>query len=363
MCTSFEIAASTGSYHVNIAPGLMDDVLAQRGEAIFVVDAFLHERLATAGIDPVVISADEKAKSLDQMSDLILAMRDRGATRATKLVAIGGGVVQDAASFAASVYMRGIEWVYLPSTLLSMADSCIGGKSSINVGGYKNIVGTIHPPSEVIIDPRLTLTLSTEQVAAGLCEAAKIALCHGPETLDRYFALAPSKQSDPATLTAVIALSLQAKKWFIEIDEFDRGERLLLNFGHTFGHALESASEFRISHGIAVGMGMLAAFHFGEAQGRNYERVPQLSAFRSHVANLVSSASEYGPVAAKMPLSALLNAFRSDKKHRADQFAFILPTENGRIERIMLPKDEKVTAAVERAFTAMLENWRALATH
>lgn len=361
MRTSFEIASSTGSYDVRIAPGAMDEVLAQSSEAIFVADAFFGERLKSAGLDPILISADERAKSLDRMSDLILAMRKRGATRATKLVAIGGGVVQDAASFAASVYMRGIDWVYAPTTLLSMTDSCIGGKSSINVGGYKNIVGTIHPPSEVIIDPSLAQTLSSEQVAAGLCEAAKIALCRGPETLDRYFELAPGKRSDPAALTDVIALSLQAKKWFIEIDEFDRAERLLLNFGHTFGHALESASEFTISHGIAVGMGMLTAFHFGEAQGRNYARAPNVAAFRNHVAELVGSAGEYGPSPVPMPLPALLDAFRADKKHQAAQFAFILPTEDGRIERVMLPRNEQVTAAVERAFSTMLEQWHARA--
>lgn len=362
MRTSFEIASSTGKYGVTIAPGALDEVLAQPTNQVFIVDAFLRERLESAGIDPIAIVADEQAKSLDRMTDLIMAMREHGATRGSKLVAIGGGVVQDAASFAASVYMRGIDWTYVPTTLLSMTDSCIGGKSSINVGRYKNIVGTIHPPSKVIIDPGLAATLSAEQVAAGLCEAVKIALCRGPETLGAYFALSPNAQSDPAVLTEVIALSLNAKKWFIEVDEFDRGERLLLNFGHTFGHALEAASGFSISHGIAVGLGMLAAFDFGEARGRDYRHGLHLSAFRRHVGQLVARIDGLAPQLARISVSALLDAFSSDKKHSANQFALILPTEAGRIERVMLPRDPATATAIERAFVAMAEGLAATAT-
>jgi len=320
----FEIASSASRYKVMIAPGAMDEALAAPGERVVIADAFLGERLEAAGIDPIVIHADERAKSLDQMAGLIGAMRDRGTTRGSKVIAIGGGVVQDAASFAASVYMRGIEWAYIPTTLLAMADSCIGGKSSINVGRYKNIVGTIHPPTEVIIDPDLAGTLSPEQVAAGLCEAAKIALCRGAEALERYFAIAPTAQASTATLTEVIALSLQAKKWFIEIDEFDRGERLLLNFGHTFGHAIEAESRFAISHGIGVGLGMLAAFHFGEALGRDYRGTPDINQFRRHIRELSKSSHDLSAVLGCLSLAGLLDAFRSDKKHSADAFALIV---------------------------------------
>ncbi len=354
MPDSFEVAASTGSYRVTIAPGLLQAALAKPRQAVFLVDAMLAGPLVEAGLDPIVLVADETAKSLDRMAEVIVAMRERRATRETVLVAIGGGAVQDAAAFAASIYMRGIAWVYVPTTLLSMADSCIGGKSSINVGTYKNIVGTFHPPIEVVVDTALTASLSAEQKAAGLCEAAKICLCRGRDTFERYLALRPAADANEAALTEIVALSLHAKKWFIEVDEFDRAERLLLNFGHTFGHALEAASGFGISHGIAVGLGMLAALHLGEALGRDYTRAPHVTAFRAHVATLVGTVNGLAEVLARVETPALMDAFAGDKKHTRDSFAVIVVAENGSVERRLLPRDPDTEAMIQRAFAGML---------
>jgi 3-dehydroquinate synthase len=357
MPACFDIVASTGSYAVAIEPGLLEATLAGPGDRVFIVDEFLAGPLIEAGLDPIVIAASEQAKSLDQMTDLIVAMRDRGTTRGTTLVAIGGGVIQDAAAFAASIFMRGISWIYVPTTLLSMTDSCIGGKSSINVGKYKNIVGTFHPPEQVVIDPKLTGTLSAEQKAAGLCEAVKICLCHGPDTLDRYLALAPSISADAATMSEIVALSLQTKKWFIEIDEFDRAERLLLNFGHTFGHALEAASAFRVSHGIAVGLGMLAALHLGQAMGRDYSGFPHIAAFRSHVAELIGSVDGLSEALRELSVPALMDAFSSDKKHSRSHFVVIMVAGDGSVERRALPRDPASVALLEEAFRRMLRDW------
>lgn len=357
MPSCFDVTASTGTYTVSVAPGLLQTTLSEPGERVYLVDSLLAGPLIAAGLDPIVIVADERAKSLDRMGEIVVALRDRRATRDTLLVAIGGGVVQDAAAFAASIYMRGIDWVYAPTTLLSMVDSCIGGKSSINVGKYKNIVGTFHPPRRVVIDPSLTATLSVEQKAAGLCEAAKICLCRGPETLDRYLALAPGGVLDEAALTGIIATSLQAKTWFIEVDEFDDAERLVLNFGHTFGHALEAASGFGISHGIAVGLGMIAALHLGEALGRDHAAAPHVATFRAHIVDLVRAVEGLGDVLARVEPAALMDAFRSDKKHKRDRFALILVAGEGRVERCMLPRDDQTTALIEQAFKNMINDF------
>lgn len=357
MSVSFDVATSTGSYDVDIAFGALAGVLAEPGERVYIADAYLEGRLREAGIDPIVIVADESAKSLDRMTDLIVAMRERRATRNTVLVAVGGGVVQDAAAFVASIYMRGLDWIYIPTTLLSMADSCIGGKSSINVGKYKNIVGTIHPPRRVVVDPATASTLTHEQRAAGLCEAVKICLCRGPGALDAYLALAPSAGMPDEALAEVIALSLQHKKWFIEIDEFDKAERLLLNFGHTFGHALEVASGFRVSHGIAVGLGMLAAFHLGAAMGRAYDLVPGAGRFRDHVLTLVGSVDGLADDLAGVEVTALMDAFESDKKHTRDTYAVIIVTAEGAVERCLLPRDPVSAELVANAFGAMLADW------
>lgn len=353
---SFAVTASTGIYAVEIATGSLDALLNETGgDRVFVVDAFLADRVRAAGIDPIAIEADETAKSLDRMTDLIVALRDRRATRGTMLVAVGGGVVQDTAAFAASIYMRGIDWVYVPTTLLSMTDSCIGGKSSINVGKYKNIVGTFHPPQKVLVDPALAGTLSTEQVAAGLCEAVKISLCRGPETIDAYLELAPTVDAASDELARIIALSLHAKKWFIEVDEFDRAERLILNFGHTFGHALEAASNFAVSHGIAVGLGMLAAIEMGVSGAPSL----RLAAFRAHVARLVGTTEGLAETLSGVDLAEVMTAFEADKKHGRDVYAVILPDAEGRVERCLLPRTAETRARIERAVAAMLTPlWR-----
>ena len=355
MFSSFDIVSTTGSYGVQIEPGLLDRTIAAPGERLFIVDEFLAKRLRDAGIDPVAIVADEHAKSLDRMTEVIVALRERRTTRNSELIAIGGGVVQDIAAFAASIYMRGVGWTYVPTTLLSMTDSCIGGKSSINVGKYKNIVGTFHPPSAVLVDPALTHTLSAEQKAAGLIEAAKICQCRGSKVFGRYLALMPEVGADDGRFAAIIDESLRAKKWFIEVDEFDRAERLLLNFGHTFGHAIEAATGFAVSHGIAVGLGMLAAIELSQAMGLSSPQVPEIARFRKHIEGLVDVVEDLPAILAKVSLPALLEAFGSDKKHGRDRFAVIVMTGTAEVERRFLPRDDSSSALIQSAFQAMLD--------
>ena len=234
-----------------------------------------------------------------------------------------------------------------------MADSCIGGKSSINVGRYKNIVGTVEPPVAVRIDPAFTRTLSREQIAEGLSEAAKICLCGGAEVFDAYLALDPTVDADEATMTALIAHALKTKAWFIETDEFDKNERLLLNFGHTFGHAIEAASAFAISHGIGVALGMLAALRFGESIGRDYGDAPHVERFRAHIVALLDSVDGLAGSLARLDEAALLDAFASDKKHSRDAFVVIIVTTTGVVERRTFPRDAATTRSIAAAFASL----------
>jgi len=357
MPVSFEISSSTGPYAVRIEPGALTALTQGSEERVWLIDDFFAGHAALKGLDTIPLSAVEPTKSLDQMTDVIVALRDHRATRATTLMALGGGVVQDVSAFSAAIYMRGIRWIYVPTTLLSMVDSCIGGKSSINVGKYKNIVGTFHSPAEVVIDPELIATLSTEQLAAGLCEAAKICLCRSADCFADYLALDPANATDAASMAKVIALSLTAKKWFIEIDEFDRNERLVLNFGHTFGHAIEAASNFGVNHGIAVGLGMQAALHLGEAMGLSYQSMPRIDLFRCHISELVSTVDGLREVLAQIDPAALMDTFRSDKKHTRSQFAVIMVAANGSVERRMIPRDAETESLIARAFALMLDDW------
>ena len=352
---TLEIACSSRSYPVVIGSGLIEDTLAEPIERVWIVDDFFADRFRPLGLDPIFIHADEPAKSLDRMSDVITALMERGASRETQLVAVGGGVVQDVSAFVASIYRRGVEYIYLPTTLLSMVDSCIGGKSSLNVGEYKNIVGTITPPSAVRIDPAFTATLSREQVAEGLCEAAKICLAGGADRLKSYLALAPSIDADGDVMAAVISHALNAKAQFIELDEFDQKERLLLNFGHTFGHAIEAASAFRISHGIGVGVGMLAAIELGRGMGRTYADAPHILVLIEHIESLLGAIDGLDHELRTIDSEAFMRAFEFDKKHSQRKLVVIMATEAGTLERTALPRDDVHRRLIANAFRAVVD--------
>lgn len=356
MSESFEIASARGGYKVEIARGLFKGALGD-SNAIVICDDRFEPQARAAGARFVSLKAGESTKSLDAMSGVIERLRDMGANRKTHLIAVGGGVVQDVATFVAGVYMRGLSWTYLPTTLLGMADSCIGGKSSINVGKYKNLVGSFHPPVAVLVDPEFLEGLPPLQRAAGLCEAGKICFVRGPAPFAAYLDAAPSTETSIAGFQRILVLSLRTKKWFIEIDEFDQAERQMLNFGHTFGHALEGASNFGISHGLAVGLGMVAAIHFGRASGFDYARSPHVAALRAHVGDLLEAAPELGALLAGVSVAEAMRCFESDKKHETDRYAVIVPNGQGIVERLMLPKGPEIRDRVEYALTATIQEF------
>lgn len=348
MSESFEVHSSIRDYRVDIEVGALESCLARDAEALLVCDRqILRQRPeldARAGLVPVL--AEETHKNLAAVAEIIEALRGAGANRRSHVVAIGGGVVQDLATMAASIYMRGIDWTYCPTTLLGMVDSCLGGKSSINVGAYKNIAGNYYPPSRILIDPVFCRTLPATQRVAGLCEAAKICFCSRDDAFERYLAAVAGADvfDDEQRLAGLISLSLRTKKAFIEEDEFDHGVRLLLNFGHTFGHALEGASGFALSHGIAVGVGVLCAIDFSRRLGRADGSAPRTQAFAAHVRGLLGSVPGLEHRLAGIDRSEALRRFQSDKKHQRASYAVILAGPDGHVERTVLPAD----ASIER---------------
>jgi 3-dehydroquinate synthase len=350
----FDIRSVASNYSVvSESNALVAHASAMR-DGIVIADAYFVPKLAASGITAIALQASEATKSFDALGGVIVRMREAGATRDTHLWAIGGGAIQDTAAFVASIYMRGIAWTYVPTTLLGMVDSCIGGKSSINVGAYKNIVGTFHPPATVLIDPELTATLTTEQRIAGLAEAAKICYCRGPEVFAEYLALAPSIRMTSDGFEAVIRLSLGAKKWFIEVDEFDHGERLLLNLGHTFGHALEGASGYRLSHGVAVGVGILCASALSrELLHRSPSGPAQL--LEGHVQELLGEWPGLHLALGTIDISTTFDRVKADKKHDAACYRFVTFDEGGRVEVTRLRKTEETRDMVVTALRKTLE--------
>ena len=359
MSASFEIRAASGSYTAQVQAGSLEQAVERGGDIVILCDGYFAEWFEGCGMPVICLPALETTKSLDEIPGVISALREAGASRRTRLIAVGGGIVQDVAGFVASIYMRGLKWDYAPTTLLAMVDSCIGGKSSINVGPYKNLVGTFHPPQAILIDPALCGTLSADQRVAGLCEAAKICFARSPEAFAAYLALEPGVAAGPDVLSDVIALSLASKKWFLEIDEFDQAERLLLNYGHTFGHAIESASDFRLSHGIAVGLGMMAAGAMSCSLGHLEAGAGPTALFESHIDSLLLETPDLGLLVASLSPDRLIKAFRGDKKHTADTFAVVLPLAAGGVERVELPRSPETEALIQTAFAQMKARYAA----
>ncbi len=355
MSASFEIHSSTGSYDVTIARGLFADTLARMGQASIIADEFFESRLQAG--QTIFLPAAEEEKSLDRAPALIEKLRAGGANRSTHLVALGGGVLQDISAFVASVYMRGLAWSYVPTTVLAMVDSCIGGKSSINVGPYKNLVGTFHPPQHIYVDPALAETLPRDQFASGLIEAAKICFCRGAAAFERYLAHAPSIAMSTAALEGVILESLHAKKHFIEIDEFDKKERLLLNFGHTFGHALEGASRYGIPHGIGVGLGILCSLAFQRGRGVDHSNAPVVAELEAHLDQLIRTLPGLREELLKLDLADVLDRFASDKKHTPGKFTLILVAAGGNVMLEKLDRTPALDAGLRAAIQTILESY------
>lgn len=360
MHTSFKIESKQGNYEVEIFPNYYQNMNRDTEDKIIFCDEIFYEETRKKNEKVISIKSVENSKSLEEMSSIIVKMRDFGVNRNYQIIAIGGGVVQDIATFCANMYMRGLKWHYIPTTLLGMVDSCIGGKSSINVGNYKNIVGSFWPPSKIFIDSKLTTTLNTEQWCCGLIEAAKICYARGKESYTAFEALNPHVFMSANDAEGVISLSLQCKKWFIEVDEFDKKERLLLNFGHTFGHALEAASNFKISHGIGVGLGCLAALEFAKLIGINTKEINIAIRYRELMIDLLGNLPELPSIIKDIDVNIIIEKFKSDKKHLIDKYSIVTINNSGSLELIRIDKndksDELLVASYLKSFEALLQN-------
>ncbi len=357
MSASFEIQSSTGPYTVHVESGAFSRWLADFGTSAVISDAYFQPRFEQEKAAATFVEAVETNKSLEASPGIIESLRKRGANRSTHLVAVGGGITQDLSAFIASVYMRGLQWTYVPTTVLAMVDSCIGGKSSINVGPYKNLVGTFHSPQVVLVDPEFIRTLPADQQASGLIEAVKICYCRGIEAFQTHLATEPAIDMPADRLEALIINSLHSKKWFIERDEFDKKERLLLNFGHTFGHAMEGASHFAIAHGIAVGLGIQCAIAFGRLRGIDYAAAPEVETLSAHLKQMIGSDATAVAELKKLNLADVLDRVASDKKHGADFYALILIAPDGRVVLEKLPKTPETLALVRQAIERVVESW------
>ena len=227
--------------------------------------------LRGAGFRPavLVLPPGEGTKTLASAGRVLRALADLGADRGTPVIALGGGVITDLAGFAAAVYARGIPWIAVPTTVLAMADAAVGGKTGVDLPEGKNLAGAFHHPLLVLADARVLATLPARHRRNGLAEAAKTELLAGLRAgLPRVRRLAAAAAGDPAALGRAVARSAAAKADLVAADPRETGGlRVLLNLGHTLGHALEAATGFRMLHGEAVSVGIVAAARLSEGRG------------------------------------------------------------------------------------------------
>ena len=204
-----------------------------------------------------VVKMGEGSKSMATLEDVLLAMSEFGLSRGDCVVAVGGGVVGDLGGFAASVYMRGVDFYNIPTTLLSQVDSSIGGKTAVNLGCVKNSVGSFKQPKAVLIDVDVLATLPKRHVRNGLCEAVKMAATSDKALFEAFESL--SETDIYNDIEEIITRALLIKKAVVEEDECERGLRKILNFGHTLGHGIEAAQDLTgLYHGECVALGMMA---------------------------------------------------------------------------------------------------------
>lgn len=266
----------------------------------------------------VFIDATEDTKSYKGIEPIITQLLDHSMKRDSKLVAIGGGITQDIACFIATTFMRGIDWVFVPTTLLAQADSCIGSKSSINFGKYKNLLGSFTPPNQIYVCDKFLNSLEDREFNSGTGEIIKLLLIKG--TL-----VAPGEITR-TNISEYVYKAMMVKKTYIEIDEFDKGVRNILNYGHCFGHGIESATNFGIPHGIAISIGMdianLLALDEGLITQERYDEMHQ---------TLFPVYKDYTHV--RIDPDDVFAAMSKDKKNTGSKINLILPA-NGNMLKV-----------------------------
>jgi 3-dehydroquinate synthase len=313
-------SAATVDYHFGARFSDLKKLCA-RDRTVLVTDEniFEHHRASFVGWNTIVLKPGEEYKVQPTVDSIIGQLIEMKADRQCTLVGVGGGVVTDLTGYAASVYMRGIRFGFIPTTLLAMVDAAIGGKNGIDVGPFKNMVGVIRQPAFILYDHALLSTLPAAQWSDGFAEIIKHACIRDSSAfrlLEKY-ELADLRRDAPV-LQALIERNARLKSDVVRRDEFETGDRKLLNFGHTLGHALET--QYELSHGQAVSIGMACACRFSE----------QALGFR-HAERVSGVLRQYGlPTDAVFKADKVLDILKMDKKRVSSSMNYILLEKIGK---------------------------------
>jgi 3-dehydroquinate synthase len=330
---SYEVHAGEGASRLAI------EWAQQRSKCLVVADAHvwsLHGKALAALSAPVLtIPAGEAAKSLATIERVADRLAEERIDRDGAILAFGGGVVGDVAGLAAALWNRGIAWGQAPTTLLAQVDSSVGGKTAVNLRAGKNLVGAFHQPSIVAADTRFLASLPHAEWLSGLGEVLKTAIIEGEAGLARIEEAQPAlARRDSSAVVEVVAACVAQKAFLVARDPHERGERRLLNLGHTFGHALETTlGHGAIPHGVAVGIGVVLALRAAELSGKLDDAgLPARVEAWMRAVGLPTRLDEAGCARAPEP-AAVLEAMRLDKKNARGRVRLVLPLRPGVLVR------------------------------
>ena len=319
------ILYNAGEYLAPLLPSRSVFIISDSNVAPLYLDR-LRSSLALKGIHAAhaVFPAGEASKNLATLSDLLEAMAAAELTRSSTVIALGGGVTGDMAGLAAALYMRGISYVQVPTTLLAMVDSSVGGKCAVDLAAGKNLAGAFLQPLAVLADTSTLATLPDEVFADGCAEVIKHAALADPELFDTLAERPLSKDDDDLYLMTVIATNIGIKRRFVEADEREQGPRKLLNLGHSIGHAVEAASGYSMGHGHAVAIGLTAIARASERLGWAEEGIAE---------RIEAVIAAHGlPTESPFPAKDLIGFARLDKKSDDNGITLAIPKRIGTAE-------------------------------
>jgi len=301
--------------------------LIEDPQAIFIIDRNVYHAYEAQFSEcnshrVLLLDALEVNKNIEYVMSIFKFLMALDSKKNTHLVSIGGGVIQDISGFAASTLYRGINWTFIPTTLLAQADSCVGSKTSLNFEQYKNILGSFYPPHQIHICSKFISSLSDDDIHSGCGEIIKFMLLDDRKTIDfEYIKITMKNALITKDFLPAIEESLGVKQSYIRQDEFDTGKRNLFNYGHCFGHALESSSKFRIPHGVAVIYGMIFANIIACHRG-----LVSSNACNNWFESLFKPYLSVIPTLNELNETQIINALKNDKKRIGQYLTMIIPS-------------------------------------
>ncbi len=336
-----EIKSQINNYEVEFVDDIVEALRIEvKSDDVFIVDdnifkIYGQKLFSSIKENRIIrIDASENQKSYKSIELLIDRLIKAKFKKNHRIIAVGGGITQDCAAFIASILYRGVKWLYIPTSLLAQGDSCIGSKTSINFGKYKNLVGGFYPPQKIFIDTVFLNSLEYKELQSGLGEMLHYFIVSGESDFNMFKENYVSSTNEKGPLLKILRRSLEIKKRYIEIDEFDQNERQVFNYGHSFGHAIESLTEYQIPHGIAVSFGMDIANYISvrmnlidESTRRKIRELLELIWNGYSIKNL--------------DVHLLMRALSKDKKNVGNKLGLILNEGIGSIKKHLITPDDE----------------------